>query len=151
MTHNLHYEYALQDTETDCFLREDDDGQLTHVTEPSDADWWENRDDCIGYAAWLNHDTEKTYRVVSRLVADISTELTEPAPTALPKPRIDLGDWQEWGHKHGTTVTLEDGKITVAIPDDVSRELTTAEALALATWLHAAVDYENRNTKENTK
>lgn len=139
----LHYEYALQDTETGWFLREDDDGQLTHVTEPSDADWWEDSDDCMGYTAWLNHDTPKTYRTVRRLVGQ-----AEPAP---PGPRIDLGEWQEWGHKHGTTVTLENGKITVTIPDDVSRELTPAEANDLATWLHAAVDYENRNTTENTK
>lgn len=139
----LRWEYALQDTETGRYLREDDDGQLTHVTEPSEADWWESKEDCVGYTAWLNRDTEKTYRTVRRIVGQ-----AEQLP---PEPRIDLGEWQEWGHKHGTNVTLEDGAITVAIPDDVSRKLTPDEALDLATWLHAAADYAHRNGKEKTK
>lgn len=60
----------------------------------------------------------------------------------LPEPRIDIDEWQEWGHKHGTSVALENGKITVYIPDDISRDLTPEEARELAAWLNAAAaDY----------
>lgn len=56
----------------------------------------------------------------------------------LPEPRIDVHDWQEWGHKHGSSVTLEDGMVTVEIPDDISRDLSPGEARELAAWLNAA-------------
>lgn len=61
-----------------------------------------------------------------------------------PEPRIDLDGWQEWGHKHGSHVTLEDGVITVVIPDDISRDLTCEEAQELATWLNAAANEAKR-------
>ena len=59
----------------------------------------------------------------------------------LPEPRIDIDEWQEWGHKHGPNVALENGKITVCIPDDISRDLTPGEARELAAWLNAAANY----------
>ena len=58
----------------------------------------------------------------------------------LPEPRIDIDGWQEWGHKHGTYVALENGKITVCISDDISRDLTREEAQDLAAWIHAAAN-----------
>lgn len=60
----------------------------------------------------------------------------------LPEPRIDLDDWQEWGHKHGNNVMLYNNTIvTVEIPDDISRDLTLAEARELAAWLNAAANH----------
>lgn len=59
----------------------------------------------------------------------------------LPEPRIDIDGWQEWGHKHGNHVALENGKITVCISDDISRDLTREEAQDLAAWIHAAADH----------
>lgn len=63
----------------------------------------------------------------------------------LPEPRIDIDGWQEWGHKHGSSVTLEDGMVTVEIPDDISRDLTPAEARELAAWLNAAANAAEGN------
>ena len=63
----------------------------------------------------------------------------------VPEPRIDIDGWQEWGHKHGNSVALENGKITVYIPDDLSRDLTPAEARELAAWLNAADRTEEGN------
>lgn len=60
----------------------------------------------------------------------------------LPEPRIDLGGWQEWGHKHGNRVTLENGMVTIEIPDDISRDLTPEEARDLAAWLNAAANHK---------
>ena len=62
----------------------------------------------------------------------------------VPEPRIDLDGWQEWGHERGNSVALENGEITVYIPDDISRDLTPAEARELAAWLNAAADYSER-------
>ena len=62
----------------------------------------------------------------------------------LPEPRIDIDEWQEWGHKHGPSVALENGKITVYIPDDISRDLTPDEARELAEWLNAAANEAKR-------
>ena len=59
----------------------------------------------------------------------------------LPEPRIDIDEWQEWGHKHGSYVALENGKITLKIPDDISRDLTPDEARELAAWLNAAANH----------
>jgi len=59
----------------------------------------------------------------------------------LPEPRINIGGWQEWGHKHGNCVTLHNGMVTVEIPDDISRDLSPGEARELAAWLNAAADY----------
>lgn len=59
----------------------------------------------------------------------------------LPEPRIDIDGWQEWGHKHGNRVTLENGMVTLVIPDDISRDLTTEEAREIAHNLLAAADY----------
>ena len=59
----------------------------------------------------------------------------------LPEPRIDIDEWQEWGHKHGPNVALENGEITVYIPDDISRDLTPDEARELAAWLNAAANH----------
>ena len=59
----------------------------------------------------------------------------------LPEPRIDIDGWQEWGHKHGNRVTLENGMVTLVIPDDISRDLTREEAQELAAWLHAAANH----------
>lgn len=59
----------------------------------------------------------------------------------LPEPRIDIDEWQEWGHKHGSCVALENGKITLEMPDDISRDLTPDEARQLAEWLNAAANY----------
>lgn len=58
----------------------------------------------------------------------------------LPEPRIDIGEWQEWGYKHGNSVALENGEITVYIPDDISRDLTPYEAREIAAWLNAAAN-----------
>ena len=59
----------------------------------------------------------------------------------LPEPRIDIDGWQEWGHKHGNSVTLNNGMVTVEMPDDISRDLTPDEARELAAWLNDAADY----------
>lgn len=64
-----------------------------------------------------------------------------------PEPRINLDGWQEWGHKHGPNVSLENGKITVYIPDDISRDLTREEAQELATWLNAAANEAKRGRR----
>ena len=37
--------------------------------------------------------------------------------------------------------------VTVEIPDDISRDLSPAEARELATWLNAADDYSEGNQK----
>lgn len=65
----------------------------------------------------------------------------------LPEPRIDIDGWREWGHKHGNSVALENGRITVHIPDELSRDLTPAEARELATWLNAAAHAQQGDTK----
>lgn len=67
---SLHYEYAVQDTETGWYVREDDDGQLSHAAEPQDADWWEDEKTCTDYTSWLNDNTEHNYRTVRRLTGD---------------------------------------------------------------------------------
>ena len=66
----------------------------------------------------------------------------------LPEPRIDIDGWQEWGHKHGNKVTLENGIVTVEIPDDISRDLTLKEARDLAAWLNAAADYSEGGNRD---
>lgn len=66
----------------------------------------------------------------------------------LPEPRIDIGEWQEWGHKHGNKVTLHNGMVTVIIPDDISRDLTREEAQELAAWLNAAANYSQEGNRE---
>lgn len=63
----------------------------------------------------------------------------------LPEPRINIGRWQEWGHKHGNCVALHNGRVTVEIPDDISRDLSPGEARELAAWLNAAADYSEGN------
>nr|DAL41029.1 MAG TPA_asm: hypothetical protein [Caudoviricetes sp.] len=80
---------------------------------------------------------------------DTAYELRHAGLLALdaPEPRIDLAGWQEWGHKHGSHVTLEDGVITVVIPDDISRDLTCEEAQELATWLNAAANEAKRGRR----
>lgn len=66
----------------------------------------------------------------------------------LPEPRINIGGWQEWGHKHGNCVTLHNGMVTVEIPDDISRDLSPGEARELAAWLNAAANAaEGADTK----
>lgn len=99
---------------------------------------------------------EKAIQVIRRqtLVSDLATakdvarRLDQAGLFApdLPEPLIDLDDLQEWGYKHGNNVTLEDGMVTVEIPDDISRDLTPAEAQELATWLHAANYAEQENS-----
>lgn len=66
----------------------------------------------------------------------------------LPEPRIDIGEWQEWGHQHGNRVTLHAGMVTVEIPDDISRDLTPDEAREFAAWLSAAADYSEEEKRE---
>lgn len=67
---NLRYEYAVQDTETGWYVREDDDGQLSRAAEPQDADWWEDKKACTDYTHWLNNNTEHNYRTVRKLTGD---------------------------------------------------------------------------------
>ena len=62
----------------------------------------------------------------------------------LPEPRIDIGEWQEWGHQHGNRVTLHAGMVTVEIPDDISRDLTPDEAREIAHALLAAANEAKR-------
>lgn len=80
----------------------------------------------------------------------IASYLTDAGLIApdLPEPRIDLGGWQEWGHKHGNRVTLENGMVTVEIPDDISRDLTPAEAREVAHALLAAANYSQEGNRE---
>lgn len=79
-----------------------------------------------------------------REATDAAQDLADAGLLALdaPEPRIDIDEWQEWGHKHGPSVALENGKITVHIPDDISRELTREEARELAAWLNAAANHK---------
>lgn len=82
-----------------------------------------------------------------RRAHDVAEELTDAGLLApdLPEPRINIGGWQEWGHKHGNCVTLHNGMVTVEIPDDISRDLTPAEARELAAWLNAAANAAEGN------
>lgn len=78
---------------------------------------------------------------------DAARELQDAGLLApdLPEPRINIGEWQEWGRKHGNCVTLHYDTVTVEIPDDISRDLTIGQARELAAWLNAAADYSERN------
>ena len=99
---------------------------------------------------------EKAAKIIHHMTGDLPRAhdvVEELAQTDLlvldlPEPRIDIGEWQEWGHKHGTSVTLENGKITVYIPDDISRDITPGEARELAAWLNAAANYSQEGNRE---
>ena len=100
---------------------------------------------------------DEVIRVIRQqtLVTDLATSKDiarklEYAGVLAPEPRIDLDGWQEWGHKHGNNVSRENGMVTLVIPDDISRELTPAEARELALWLNAAADHaEVRSRADN--
>lgn len=72
MVAGLYVEYAVQATYTGLYVREDDDGQLSGVVEPSDADWWQDADACTDFVTFLNEDPEQTVRMVSRLVSEVA-------------------------------------------------------------------------------
>ena len=67
---NLHYEYAVQETDRGWYLREREDGKLVKVADPADADWWYEQDACADYVRWLNTRAGYNVRVVRRLATD---------------------------------------------------------------------------------
>ena len=67
----MRVEYAVRDTVTGLYVSEGDDGQLSGVVEPSDADWWQNADACTDYVTFLNEDPKHSVCVVSRLVSEV--------------------------------------------------------------------------------
>lgn len=68
----MRVEYAVQDTVTSLHVREGDDGQLSGVVEPSDADWWQDADACADFVTFLNEDPARSVRMVSRLVPEVA-------------------------------------------------------------------------------
>lgn len=68
---NMHYEYAVQETDRGWYLREQDDGKLTEVADPTDADWWYEQGACADYVRYLNESTGYNARVVRRLVSEL--------------------------------------------------------------------------------
>lgn len=50
--------------------------------------------------------------------------------------------------EHAKRVTLENGMVTIEIPDDISRDLTPEEARDLAAWLNAAANHSEEGNAE---
>lgn len=71
----LRYEYAVQNTETGAFLREESDGAVISTSDPAAADWDMTSEEADSYAAWMTGEELVEYRVVRRLVG--SPEVVE--------------------------------------------------------------------------
>lgn len=66
----LRYEYAVQNTETGAFLREEGDGVVVRTSDPLAADWDRNKQAVEAYAVWMTEAELTEYRVMARLAGD---------------------------------------------------------------------------------